>query len=258
MRALESPSSINLYILCPRKYYYRYIENIVPPEDIFLIRGKIVHKVLEDIFNINEISDNYEFELKIIAIELFDKIWNENLQIINSLILNKEIIQTFYNESKEMLFNWAAYISKKIKESNLTPNEAFETLKGKREVDIISDKLGIRGVLDTVFDNKIMDYKTSSRDDITEEHKLQLGIYTILFQEKYQKPLSSASLFFLKFGEKEIKITEDLINEAKEKISFVKSKTQTAEKENYPKKQGPFCKWSSGQCPYFKLCFPEN
>ncbi len=258
MREFESPSSINTYLLCPRKYYYRYIKNITPPEDIILIRGKIIHKVIEELFSIKEISNNYEFELKIIALDLLNKVWNNNLETIKSLNLNETLIKTYYEESKEMLLNWVNYTSGKIKQTNLSPTESFNTLRGEREVTIFSPVLGIRGVLDTVFDDKIIDYKTSSRDDITDEYKLQLGIYALLFREKYKKLPSYVSLYFLKFGEKEVKITEDLIKETEEKILFVKSKTITKEKEEYPQKTGWHCKWSTGKCPYFELCFSNK
>jgi len=258
MREFESPSSINLYLLCPRKYYYRYIKNLVPPEDIILLRGKILHKVVEDFFKIKELSNNYEFEFKIVVLDLFNKNWQENLSIIKSFNLDDNVLKSYYEESKEMLLNWVGYLNNKIKQTNLEPNQAFSMLRGEREVTLFSPLLGVRGILDAIYEDKIVDYKTSARDTITEDYRVQLGIYSLLFFEKFKRLPKSASLYFFKFGEKEIMINEDLVEETKEKILFVKSKTITEDKEDYPKNVGKYCKWSTGKCPYFDLCFPEN
>ncbi len=258
MIKIQSPSSINTYLLCPRKYYYRYIKRLIPPEDIALIRGRILHKVVENIFNIKELSENYEFELKIVSLDLLNKVWNENLPTIKSLNLNQNVINSYFEESKEMALKFINHITNKIKQSSLDVNTTFNNMKGIREITLESGQLGVKGIIDVVNDDKIIDYKTSSRDDITEEYKTQLGIYSILFNEKFKKPLSSASLFFFKFGEREVKITDSDIIEAKEKINIVKSKTSSENLIDYPQKIGRFCKWSTGKCPYFGLCFPKD
>ena len=75
---IQSPSSINAYKQCSRKYYYRYILKLPTIESIHLIRGKIIHCVLEDFFKI-EIStinkEHYEFELNIFLQSLLKKEW---------------------------------------------------------------------------------------------------------------------------------------------------------------------------------------
>ena len=53
VRRVESPSSINTYKQCPRKYYYQYIEKIPTGTSIHLIRGNICHSALEDFFDID-------------------------------------------------------------------------------------------------------------------------------------------------------------------------------------------------------------
>ena len=48
MRA--SPSAINALIRCPRYFYYNYIKKIDTPDNIFVIKGNIIHKVMELFF----------------------------------------------------------------------------------------------------------------------------------------------------------------------------------------------------------------
>ena len=52
-RRVESPSSINTFKQCPRKYYYVYVKKLETLPSIHLIRGKIVHSVLEDFFKVD-------------------------------------------------------------------------------------------------------------------------------------------------------------------------------------------------------------
>src|SRR3989338_2430314 len=49
-RRIESPSSINTYRQCPRKYYYQYIMKLPVSDSIHTIRGHVVHSVLETFF----------------------------------------------------------------------------------------------------------------------------------------------------------------------------------------------------------------
>ena len=152
MIRVQSPSSINTYLLCPRKYYYRYIKRLIPPEDIVLIRGRILHKVVENIFSIKELSENYEFELKIIALDLPNKVWNENLPTIKSLNLDQAIINSYFDESKEMALNFVKHITNKLKQNILDINTTFNSMKGIREFTIESEKLGIKGIIDVIND----------------------------------------------------------------------------------------------------------
>jgi CRISPR/Cas system-associated exonuclease Cas4 (RecB family) len=42
----QSPTSINTYLRCPRKYYLRYIKGLKSKPSIHLIRGKAVHETI--------------------------------------------------------------------------------------------------------------------------------------------------------------------------------------------------------------------
>ena len=49
---LQSPSSINTFKQCKRKYYYQYIKKLPTAPSIHLVRGNIAHSALEDFFDI--------------------------------------------------------------------------------------------------------------------------------------------------------------------------------------------------------------
>ena len=52
MKRVQSPSSINTYFQCPRKYYYIYNMKLKTSPSIHLVRGLVAHKVLENFFTI--------------------------------------------------------------------------------------------------------------------------------------------------------------------------------------------------------------
>ena len=67
MTRLESPSSINTYKHCKRKYFYSYKLNLPRKDNIAAITGKVVHEALENFFKINTeniTKSDYEFILK--------------------------------------------------------------------------------------------------------------------------------------------------------------------------------------------------
>ena len=47
-----SKSKINAYLQCPRKFRYRYIDEIKVPQTIYFKMGSDVHQIAEDFINI--------------------------------------------------------------------------------------------------------------------------------------------------------------------------------------------------------------
>src|SRR3989338_3540465 len=108
-----SPSSINLYNQCPRKYYYSYIEKLPTKPNIYLVRGKIVHSILEEFFNLGtELfeEDMYEDKLLVWILHLFKKHWTNNLDKIKELT-EKEEAEFYEHDTKVMLLNWTTSFS---------------------------------------------------------------------------------------------------------------------------------------------------
>ena len=52
-KRVESPSSINTFKHCHRKYYYQYIEKLPTLPNIHQIRGNIAHSTLENFYDID-------------------------------------------------------------------------------------------------------------------------------------------------------------------------------------------------------------
>jgi len=118
----------------------------------------------------------------------------------------------------------------------------------------------VRGYIDAIQEDPdgstlILDYKTSKKLQISPEYRLQLGIYALL-REDQQLAADEVGIFFLKHAQElRAPVTPELVQNAREACANVQLKTKSDKVEDYPKKPGPLCKWSTGQCEFYDICF---
>lgn len=262
---IQSPSSINTFKQCPRKYYYQYIQKLPTSTNIHFLRGEIVHSALESFFSFNvpESLDN-SYSLKIILLEMFKRKWESKKNELESLGLPEEAIKMYHDESVSMLDYWFSSFNEKLSELSKNKNiaAAFKMLTPKVEQAYVSTKLGVRGFVDAIqeVDNvvTIVDYKTSSKDTITNEYQLQLAIYALLYEERHGKRPDKLAINFLKFGERFLEVKDFLLESAKLAVREVHEKTNSNNIIDYPKNITPRCKWSNGQCDFYEVCFKKD
>lgn len=268
MGRLESPSSINTYKLCKRKYFYSYKLSLPRKESISTLTGKAVHDALENFFKIDTVKltkTNYEFVLKHHLMNSFNSAWAISLPKLVELETDKEIIRSYYQGSFYMLQNFIDDFlsSLSVKINGYTVEVAFNSLKPKTEVYLYSEKHNVHGYIDAVLDIDgeifILDYKTSSRDDFSEEYELQLAIYALLFNEKFNKLPKKVGLHFLRHGTKKfIDVTPNLLEKARRECELIQIKTESNDLKDYDKNPGPYCKWKDGQCSFYELCYGQK
>jgi len=257
---IQSPSSINTYKQCPRKYYYQYIKDLPTRPSIHLIRGKIAHSVLEDFFkiNIDNISENFDFEFKVVLHELLSKHWKASKEKLSALGMADQEINFYLDETKDMIQFWLIDFLRKLEEHPKDIKQAFLELTPITEQHFISQAHGVQGYIDAIFninnEIQIIDYKTSNHDKINASYRLQLAIYALLYHEKHGKLPDKVGIHFLKFSEKHLKATEELLELARGECKYIHEKTQSDDIQDYPKKESGLCKWSRGQCDFFKEC----
>ena len=262
---IQSPSSINTYKQCPRKYYYHYIEKLPSDKSIHLTRGSIAHQVLEDFFklDINKIpEENVVFVLKIFIHDKFKQEWEKNKEELNSLGMDQTMLDYYYYETREMLNRWYQVFVHKLAEEMKTTslNVAFKKLTPRTEEFYQSEIYGVRGYIDAVHNEEegvtVVDYKTSKRRKMSDAYKLQLAIYALMHEEKHGFLPKKAGIFFLKHGAFDtVEVNEELVQMAKLECELIHTNTQTKEKDDYPKKPGPLCKWRTGACTFYENCF---
>ncbi|MFH1399387.1 MAG: PD-(D/E)XK nuclease family protein [Candidatus Woesearchaeota archaeon] len=258
---IESPSSINTYKQCPRKYYYQYILSLPTVASIHLVRGKAVHEALEQFFklDIKQVNlTNWEEELRIILLDLFDKSWQSKQEELESFMLGEQMLEYYRRESVFMIENfWRGFV-KKIKDLGKPVAIAFVELQPRTEVYYKSAKHGVQGFVDAIHriaDQVIlMDYKTSKSAEISDSYRLQLAIYCLLYYERHGDLPGKVGINFLKFGEQLLDVDSELLALAKKEVEFIHSVNRSKDIKDYPKAESPLCKWGSGQCDFFDVC----
>src|SRR3989344_4841664 len=109
MDRIHSPSSINLYKRCSRKYYYRYVKGIPLQPNVYMVRGTVLHSILEKFFDTDLKGvgfDNYEPTFKSRLQELALNAWKENQKLLNSFSLTQDEIKFYFNQVIMMMLNW--------------------------------------------------------------------------------------------------------------------------------------------------------
>lgn len=267
-KRVESPSSINTYFQCPRKYYYHYILSLPGKESIATIAGKALHSTIESFFSINAErlnSKKIEQELKQKLLEIFLIKWQDAIPILSKLDSDKYEIQSYYQESLEMLENFIDNFFKKIEPfmNGNTFAEAFNKFKPKTEVFIQSNEMNIRGFIDAIHETDgevyILDYKTSRKEEFSPEYRRQLAIYSCLYLKEFNKLPHKVGLLFLRSGtEMALDVENELLNEGKLACEHVQARTAGENIEEYPRNVTPLCKWRTGQCDYYEVCFNQK
>ncbi|GEM_PF-324516 len=266
-KRIQSPSSINTFKQCPRKYYYQYILKLETLPSIHLIRGTIAHAALEDFFKTDSThvhTEHFQFELKVILMEQFRRHWRNAKDEFAKLALSQDQLLFYYKETVVMLENWFNRFSNKMQTDlkTFSMQDSFKRNTPLTEAPFMSDRHGVRGIIDAVheIDGKvtIMDYKTSNKSSISEDYKLQLAIYALLYNEKYGKLPDRVGIDFLKFDEKHLDVDEKLVQFAAREIACIHELTQSIEIQDYNRKKSPLCKWSTGKCDFYDTCKPHG
>src|SRR3989344_2536011 len=108
-KRVESPSSINTFKQCKRKYYYQYIEGLPTPSNIHQVRGNIAHSALEHFFDIDTsviTLDDHHTQLKVIMQRLLLNEWQNYREELTQLNLTPEEKMHYFEDTLMMLFNW--------------------------------------------------------------------------------------------------------------------------------------------------------
>src|SRR3989338_7701576 len=131
-KRIQSPSSINTFKQCPRKYYYHYILNLPTKPSIHTLRGNVVYEVLEEFFDIDISSinlTNYPHELRKHAQNIFLKKWQTYQTQLRQFLPTADQEKFFFSESLLMVSNWLEQFIERIRASTPTNiQQAFREL----------------------------------------------------------------------------------------------------------------------------------
>lgn len=256
-----SPTSVNSFYKCPREFYYTYVEKAKIKPNIHLVKGSIVHKVLENFFR------GYQSNPKTWLKDNFRKEWTKNDNLIKSLELQPKDLMLHKKDAFRMIMDFFELHNRKVKaliQNQKAENEqhAFFLVKPRmREMFVEDEEIHCAGYIDRVHIdyNNVMtlgDYKTSSKFGIgmPEDYKRQLAIYALLYYRKTKVMPDFVAIIFLRYGEEFLlEVTPSLLDYARGSIEYVWDRTRTSDIKDYPLKEGTLCRW----CQYFPVCSKE-
>ena len=269
-KRVESPSSINTFKQCKRKYYYSYIEKLPTIPNIHQVRGNIAHSTLENFYDIDVTQftdEDYAQKFSETAQKLLLSCWGRYKEKLDELQLSPDQEKFYFEETMLMVMNWITHfneeITKVMEEKEMGLPEAFMFLTPIREQKYKSDNYSVQGFIDAIQhiedEVHIIDYKTNSRFDMKDGIKLQLAIYSLLYFEKHGETPSKVGIFFLRHKLKMMNVDEELLELAKREIKLIHLHTSSTEHiEDYPCTVTPLCKWSTGQCDFYDTCKPHE
>ena len=253
-----SPSKINTFMKCPREFYYNYVEKVKVAPNIHLVKGSVVHKVLEDFYR------KYQPNPKKVLSKLFKDTWNKNMGMIKMLEMDKEELKVHKKDALTMVMAFYDVHRRKMEGTIVqgkAENEqhAFYLTKPKfKEMYVKDDKLKTRGFIDRIHEDyngvvTLGDYKTSSKYGIglPDDYKRQLSIYALLYHNQTGKMADYVSIIFLRYGEEFLlEVTPSLLKYARDSIDYVWEHTRSAEIDDYPLREGRLCGW----CAFNNIC----
>ncbi len=239
---VQSPTSILTYKECPRKYYYRYILCLKQKPSIYLIRGRIAHEVIRRIFESlkkdQSLLDDGQLILRVKAVFLAE--WQKARPELRTVGKTRIQLDLAKKETESMLMNWAR---------NLTRNENYgnKITIPTTELQLVSEEYGVQGFLDAVYDEgeaiRILDFKTGKPGDISEEYRLQLAIYALLYEESNGKQPDYVGLQFLQNGDKQwLPVDEKLLALARRECKLIHLNTMSQNIDDYPCLCGGRCR----------------
>lgn len=243
-----SPSRMNDFTNCPQLYKYRAIDQLPEPPSIDAERGKLIHAVLEDLFELPAHERTVAA-----AIDLLPKKWqaqlDQNPELAQLVLDNQE----WYDRAQSLITSYFA----------LERPETFESTFRELHLErTISDEVYLHGYVDRIDiaptgEVRIVDYKTgkSPRPGWEEKALFQLRVYALLYWKNEGVLPKLLQLIYL--GDSRIiksEPTEAQLRSVERILSAIGEEILTAIESNYfPTKKSRLCDWC-----FFKVICPAH
>ena len=244
-----SPSRLNDFTNCPQLYKYRAIDQLPEPPSIDAERGKLIHSVLEDLFE--KASEERTIET---ALDLLPQAWRKQCEA------KPELAQLVLDE-KEWMDRAGALLSNYFQLEK--PNTFESTYREMHLEKNMNDEIYLHGYVDRLDiaptgEVRIVDYKTgkSPKPGWEEKALFQLRVYALLYWQNHGVLPRLLRLIYL--GDNKIlesTPTEAQLKSAETVLLNIGQEILTAiETSHFPTKKSRLCDW----CFFKTICPAHN
>jgi putative RecB family exonuclease len=243
-----SPSRMNDFTNCPQLYKYRAIDLLPEPPSIDAERGKLIHSVLEDIFELPSADRTFKS-----AVDLLPTSWSAQLEKtpeLRALVLDEK---EWMDRAQALLTNYFSL------ENPTTFESTYRELHLERN---ISDEIYLHGYVDRLDiaptgEVRIVDYKTgkSPKPGWEEEALFQLRVYALLYWQNHGVLPRMLKLIYLGDVKTiESQPTEAQLASTEKKLNNIGSEILTSiETGDFPTRKSKLCDWC-----FFKAICPAH
>jgi putative RecB family exonuclease len=243
-----SPSRMNDFTNCPQLYKYRAIDLLPEPPSIDAERGKLIHSVLEDIFELPTSDRTFKS-----AVDLLPSSWSAQLEKtpeLRALVLDEK---EWMDRAQALLTNYFSL------ENPTTFESTYRELHLERN---ISDEIYLHGYVDRLDiaptgEVRIVDYKTgkSPKPGWEEKALFQLRVYALLYWQNHGVLPRMLKLIYLGDVKTiESQPTEAQLASTEKKLNNIGLEILTAiETGHFPTRESKFCDWC-----FFKAICPAH
>ena len=234
-----SPTSINTYLRCPRKFYLRYVKGLRSKPSIHLVLGKAVHEALAKYADHNKTIGSNQNDIVTALLYFYEQAWDKQAGCIEQLDIPQTEVKGFFRDGELMLTKWVEQ-----KRHLAIMNDS----KAKAELKIFSKQHRVMGIIDAIHGPEsqatVVDYKTGAKDEITQDIKVQMAVYALLHKEKFGCVPDMVAVDFLKTGAfKSFKVNNNFLALAESLCVEIHQKIKSTDEQDYPCTCGGYCQW---------------
>ncbi|MCX6444450.1 MAG: PD-(D/E)XK nuclease family protein [Actinobacteria bacterium] len=244
-----SPSRMNDFTNCPQLYKYRAIDQLPEPPSVDAERGKLIHAVLEDLFE--ERSEKRTLDT---ALDLLPAAWKRQCET------QPELAQLVLDQ-KEWIDRASALLANYFE---LEQPHTFESTYRELHLEKnVSEEIYLHGYVDRLDiaptgEVRIVDYKTgkSPKPGWEEKALFQLRVYALLYWQNQGVLPRLLKLIYL--GDRKViesSPTEAQLKSAEKILTNIGQEILTAiETMHFPTKKSRLCDW----CFFKTICPAHN
>lgn len=261
LKATLSPSRISDFNSCPLKFRYRNIDRLPERPGIEAFRGTVVHKVLEDLFDLPRAERTLDHAIAGLR-RAFDHEFAENPDARFAVDPDLQWPEDQRPASTAAIEAFLADLPQFIERYFVVEHpETFDATHREKYVrGQLDDDLWLHGFVDRIDvapngDVRIVDYKTGRAPSpaFADKSFFQLKCYALLWQMEHDVHVRRLQMLFLGSGERLLQDpTPAEIDGIKEQVREVWQRMKAAnEQASWEPKPSKLCDWCSfhARCP---------